>query len=170
MSNGKVTGAGELLARLQRLPITARTHVEQAVLVGAGMIETTAKDNIRNNGSVVTGNLFGSVGTVLTKEDGLIVAEVGTAVKYAPGYEFGLSIGEADFNTPAFEQAIIDWVRIKGIAEGKDVEPTAWAIITHIREFGTKPHPFLIPAYQEHVNTIKALIEKALGEGVRDVS
>ncbi len=160
----EITGGEALIARLGRVPAQVRSLVEQAVIIGAGMVEEDAKNNIRENGSVVSGNLFQSVGTTMTLKEDEITALVGTAGGYASAYEFGMAASEGDFDTHEFYLAILDWVRIKHIGGDTEEEQTATAffITEHIREYGTQPHPFLIPAYQKNQETIKALLEKAV--------
>ena len=166
-SSGEIVGGEALLAKMNAVPALLRSRIEQAVTVGAGMIETTAKENIRANQSVVTGNLFQSVGTVMKREEGEISALVGSALGYAAGYEFGVAVEEGNFDTHEFYLAILDWVRIKRIGGNtpEEQETTAYFITEHIRQYGTKPHPFLIPAYQQHQAEIKRLLERVVGTG-----
>lgn len=165
----EIRGQEHLMQTIKSLPATMRSNIEKTLIVGGGMIEEQAKNNIRANDSVVTGNLFQSVGTVMSQTDHDITVLVGTAVAYARQYEFGMAASEGDFDTPEFAAAILEWVKMKGIGDGDD-EGTAWAITEHIREFGTQPHPFLIPAYQQHQGTIRELLVKAVAAGAHDVS
>jgi phage gpG-like protein len=158
-----IVGGENLIAKLNLVPIQLRKRIEQAVIVSAGIVEQSAKQNIRDNGSVVTGNLFQSVGTVMTQEEDEISATVGTAAKYAAAYEFGQSASEGDFHSVEFAQNILDWVRMKGIDRdwGVSTEEAASAIVHHIQEYGTQPHPFLMPAYQAHQKDIAQLLTNA---------
>ncbi len=165
----EITGGESLMRRIRSIPIRMRPLIEQAVIVGAGMIETQAKQNIRDNGSVVTGNLFQSVGTVMKVTEDEVTARVGTAVAYAPGYEFGMAFDDESIQSPSFPAAILDWVHIKGIDFGEGEEATAYEIVNHIREYGTMPHPFLVPAYQQYQGQIKELLERTIAAGMKDV-
>jgi phage gpG-like protein len=164
MSTEALFGGLDAFARNSRQAVDRLTQrVRAAVVIGASMVEEDAKKNVVDNGSVVSGNLLQSIGTQLSVEGDVLTARVGTAVKYAAGYEFGVAADEGDFQSEEFAAAILDWVRIKGIdAEwGLSAEEAAFIIVRHIQEFGTQPHPFLIPAYQRHQQEIAELITKS---------
>lgn len=73
---------------------------------------------------------------------------IGTNVKYAPFVEFGTRP-----HTPPIAP-IKEWADRKGIANVGAV----WAAI---RKHGTKPHPFLRPAFAEKiVNLVKNIMEE----------
>lgn len=150
---------------LQSIPFLMRGAVEKALIVGGGMIVETAKKNIRENGSVVTGNLFQSVKMKKTKVDSDPVILVGTEAKYAAAYEFGLTVSEGDFDSSEFADRMMEWGAMKGLDEDE-----TRAIIAHIRLNGTRPHPFLYPAFDEHIDKIGDLIEKAVDKEASDVS
>lgn len=67
-------------------------------------VESTAKQNIKNNKTVDTGRLLGSVNTKLAKVSTDATAEVGTNVEYANYIEYGTSkMGAKPFLNPAFD-------------------------------------------------------------------
>jgi phage gpG-like protein len=171
MAGGSIEGREALMLKLRAGHAQLRSRLEKAVIIGASMVETTAKDNIRKNNSVVPGNLFQSVVTVTKGSENEFVALVGSAVAYAAAYEYGMSASEGDFHSPAFAAAILEWVKIKHIDAdwGMSAEETAFVIVRHIQEYGTRPHPFLIPAYQAHQAEIADLLKRAVSGG-SDVS
>lgn len=67
-------------------------------------VESTAKQNIKNNKTVDTGRLLGSINTKLAKVSTNATAEVGTNVEYANYIEYGTSkMGAKPFLNPAFD-------------------------------------------------------------------
>ena len=65
-------------------------------------VESTAKQNIKNNKTVDTGRLLGSINTKLAKVSTNATAEVGTNVEYANYIEYGTSkMGAKPFLNPA---------------------------------------------------------------------
>ena len=121
------------------------------------------------------GRLRQSINDVLTD----LRISVAANVNYAPYLEFGTKgfaaayIGSlpADWQEFASQykgagggtfaemlRAIKDWVRLKGIASGKDVDQAAYRIAKSILIKGIRPHPFLYPAYaHQKINLIKNL-------------
>jgi len=95
---------------------------------------------------------FGRVRNSLSVEGDATKMEVrvGTNVKYAPFVEFGTRPHTPPFNV------IQEWAIRKGISPG--------AVWTAIRRKGTKPHPFLRPAFASQIGylirDIKGFIEK----------
>ena len=68
-------------------------------------VESTAKQNIKNNKTVDTGRLLGSINTKLAKVSTNATAEVGTNVEYANYIEYGTyKMGAKPFLNPAFEE------------------------------------------------------------------
>ena len=85
---------------------------------------------------------MGRVRTSLAVESNASKMEVrvGTNVKYAPFVEFGTHP-----HTPPIEP-IREWADRKGVDAG-----AVWA---SIRKHGTKPHPFLRPAFAEKIGNL----------------
>ncbi len=158
-------GMEENRSIIRSIPFLMRGAVEKALIVGGGMIVETAKNNIRANGSVVTGNLFQSVKMKKSTEDGDPVILVGTEANYAAAYEFGMAVNEGDFDSPEFADRMMEWGAMKGLDEDE-----TRAIIAHIRKNGTRPHPFLYPALEEHQDKIGELIERAVDKEAQSVS
>lgn len=85
--------------------------MEQAIRAAANEItetaysvEKTAKQNIRNNETVDTGRLLGSVTTNIKQDGSSIAAEIGTNVEYANYIEYGThKMGAKPFLNPAFD-------------------------------------------------------------------
>lgn len=118
----------------------------------------------------------------ISDETSNLRVRVGSDVDYAPYLEFGTKgfaaayVGSlpADWQSFANEykgekggtfadmlRSIKDWVRLKGIATGKDVDQAAYRIAKSILIKGIRPHPFLFPAFEhQKEKLIKNLINQ----------
>lgn len=68
-------------------------------------------------------------------------------------------------------QNILDWAKVIGLVPqqpGETLRQTAYAIARHIATTGTRPHPYMEPALEEHANDasrgMNAAIDKTLRE------
>lgn len=114
----------------------AENAVERALVTGGLMVERDAKLNVR----VDTGRLRSSITHRLVIENGKPVVYVGTSVEYAPYIEFGTGI----------------------YAEKGDGRKTPWSYQDEkgnwIRTRGSRPHPFLYPAFRQNKDRVKKLL------------
>lgn len=116
-----------------------------------------AQDLLKANGSVVTGLLRGSGRTVVQPDN---TVDAGFYAGYAYWVEYGRKSG----GMPPVD-VIYEWVRKKnagkrsalksaavfsGKSQDELARSAAWAIAKSIKEKGTKPHPFLKPAYDQY--------------------
>lgn len=74
--------------------------------------------------------------------------------------EFAIQFkGKSGGNFAQLIKAIMQWVKDKGIATGKDVQNAAYLISRSIIQKGIRPHPYLIPAFEKNkielINNIK---------------
>jgi HK97 gp10 family phage protein len=112
-----------------------------------------AERNIRDNDSIASGDLLGSIQSSVS-DDGLTVA-VGSTSKYAPYVEFG--------TRPHWPpvSAIARWCVLKGIPV-----TAAFPIARKISEVGTPEQPFLRPAAkvasERHTARVKVMLQAAL--------
>lgn len=89
-----------------RISKASRENLSRAVRSAAFQVEGHAKSNIVRNGSVVSGNLLGSISTEIAEP---LVAYVGTEVHYAPYVEFGTYRNRAKpFLVPAL-RSVEEW-------------------------------------------------------------
>ncbi len=66
--------------------------------------------------------------------------------------------GNAGGSFQEFVMRLQRWVRLKGIASGKDIDQAAYAIALSILRKGIKPHPYLFPAFEKNkIELIKQL-------------
>lgn len=135
-----------------------------------------AKDFIDHNDQVASGLLRDS-GRAVSQPDKTV--DAGFYVGYAEYVEYGRKAG----GMPPVDD-IIQWLRRKAkrrgtnsairsaaAFSGKSEEElrrnAAWAIATSIKKHGTKPHPFLKPAYEMYRNKIDEFMQKQINEAVK---
>lgn len=125
--------------------------------IGARII-ANAQTTLRRKQNVATGVLVNS-GSVKEGRDNSIMAGFPTA--YAYFVEFGRKAGK----WPPFE-AIYQWVRVTHLTSDPNEEKSlAFLIQRSIGQNGTKPHPFLRPAYEKN----KPLIINVLKKGAAKI-
>lgn len=151
-------------------------------------IVADAKDNLKNNGSVVTGMLraTGKVQKVEGSPDEVDAGFFGKDSKsgYAAAVEYGRRAGKM----PPID-ALFAWLKKRDSRRGvksalksalvyvnaKARKPkttddllrsAAWGLAKHIAENGTRPHPFFAPAVQKNQNTFEEEVTKAMMEEI----
>lgn len=168
----------------------AATKAAMEGLKRAGMnIIADAKENLRANGSMASGNLrkSGKVQKVDGDKDSL---DVGFFVQGKDtGYAYFVEYGRRSGKMPP-PQDLIEWIRKKNKTKGaksalnsfvlfknanarKHKNRTAEdfllmaarALAFHIGKHGTRPHPFFAPAVEKN----KASIEDAISESVKEI-
>jgi hypothetical protein len=133
----------KLTALAEAVPKVAKTRI----VAGAVSISKKAQDKCPVG---VDGFLRSSIGPQYGRD--FLSAEIGPGmvgehkdkVPYGVFVEFGTGPHTSKEGTEKFVESMLLWGRRKGFDEG-----IVWAIIQHIRKYGTKPHPFLFPAWEE---------------------
>lgn len=121
--------------------------------LGARIVAQAQKALSRGRNSV-TGFLINS-GSVKEASDGTIMA--GFSAVYAYYVEFGRRAGK----WPPF-RFIYEWVRKRHFAQDdKQARTMAFLIQRGIGRKGTKPHPFLKPAFEKNKRLYRQVITKA---------
>lgn len=121
-------------------------------------IISQAQTNLKRGRNIATALLINS-GAVKEGADNTILA--GFPTMYAYYLEFGRRAGK----WPPF-RFIYEWVRVKHMAADDDeAQDIAYAIQRSIGRKGTKPHPFLRPAFEKN----KRLYEQVIRKGAAKV-
>jgi len=160
----------KIYQRFKQLDQVAKTEIKNEFNSSALKIQATAK----RLAPVNFGNLRNSI--VLTQEGDQndFVFTIAARAKYAPYVEFGtgskVSVpsnyaeyaakfkGQKGGSFKEMIEALMLWVKRKGIANGKNQKSIAYAIAISILRRGIRPQPFLIPAFeQEKKNLIKRI-------------
>jgi hypothetical protein len=125
-------------------------------------IVAAAQDTLRKNGNIYQSHLINS-GRTAEHADGSILA--GFPMKHAGAVEFGRrgKKQDASLKYPPY-YFIRRWVDYRGLgADDKEAKSIAFAIRAKIGEEGSKPHPFLYPAFEKN----KRLYEQVIRKGAR---
>lgn len=131
----EMTGRKEVRNFIQLKRRNGQEEIKKAVQESALTIESLAK----KEAPVDTGTLRSSIQTTFRKNG--MEAEIGSDKAYAPFIEFGTS---PHFPPPSALEA---WAERHGFERG-----FAFAIAKKISEKGTRPQPFLIPAFEKEKN------------------
>lgn len=127
----------------------------QALIDGALTIEASAKQNV----NVDTGYTRNSITeSPLTESGNELSIMVGPTAKSAPNLEWGSGPHVNSTGSDDFVESITLWGKRKGMDDHE-----IYQLIDHIRKYGTKPHPFLGPAYYSNIEKIKQNVAIALG-------
>ena len=140
-----VEGLDELLRKMDSLPAEMQRKCFKAMQSASLDIIADAKNNLRVNGSVVTGNLRAS-GKVQKVDDKTL--DVGffssdSDKGYASYVEYGRKPGKMP--PPDILEA---WAYKKFRLSHKDARSMAWALAHSIAKKGTKARPFFEPAVE----------------------
>lgn len=173
---------------LRELHLAIERKTEETISAGrkglraAGMnIIADAKDNLRGNHSVVTGQLR-AMGKVQKVEDDPDAIDAGFFAKgSSQGYAYFVEYGRRAGKMPPVDY-IMEWLRkkssafrsasrwakkfkISSVDMDKMLRSNAFALAKTIAKKGTKPHPFFAPAVEKN----KADIERAIGNEIKEV-
>jgi len=140
----KITGNKKVISTLRRYNNLFGKLVGMSVVeAGREVLIPAMKEQLKENGSIVTGKLANSL--MLTFKSDMrsrVIVDLVATVPYAASVEQGAPPHEPDRST------IKDWVRIKTGATGQGAKKLVNAVIKTIREKGSDPHPFMMPAIQ----------------------
>jgi HK97 gp10 family phage protein len=132
-----------------------KNALTNALVRGAQKIERQAKINAPKDTGLLSNSI--QTGQIESEGENVLSIKVGATVKYAPGVENGTSPHTSSEGSEDFIYSITLWGQRKGMTEGQIYE-----LIQHIRRNGTKPHPFLGPAYYSLIKEIQSDIEKTV--------
>lgn len=172
--NGYIAMEG--VEQVQKALAAANQTVVDAALKGleaaALNIIADAKENLRKNGSVVSGLLRQS-GHVERKKDDITAGFFDTTNRNS-GYALHLEFGRRSGKMPPPDE-IAAWVHKKfHLKDWKEANSIGWAIAKRIAREGTQPHPFFVPAVNKNtrgsglgsvVNSVSEAVRKALRHG-----
>ena len=134
-------------------------------------ILSDSQATLKENRNIATGKLINS-GKVKKNSDNTIDVEY--SANYAKSIEYGQTAG-----TKVSVRALVQWIKKKGIADtytnsgrrrarGKDFEKSAlsiaFAIQRSIMAKGTKPRPFLFPAFRKYENKVINILNNAINK------
>lgn len=165
----RLEGERELFVAIERRFDGCGKAARRGLRKAALQIVNDAKQNLRSNGSVVTGMLRAS-GKVQAVEGNADAVDAGFFSNggqggYALFVEYGRRMGKF----PPVDM-IVQWVRKKlRIADEKAAKGIGFVIARKIAKKGTTPHPFFGPAVEKNKNAVSEFIaEEVAKETKRD--
>lgn len=182
-------GERELYAKIEQTTQETLKAARRGLREGGMAIIADAKDNLRGNHSVVTGQLraSGKVQAVEGDKDSLDVGffAQGSNNAYAYYVEYGRRSGGMPYPPD-----LVEWLRKKNLknkaltsavnifnakrrtrqskyTKGDLLLSAAWALAKHIAKNGTKPHPFFAPAVEKNRGMIEDIISSEVKEEIK---
>ena len=171
-------GERELFVNMQKRLDGCTKEARKGLRKAGLQIIADAKENLRGNHSVVTGQLRAS-GKVQKVEEDPDSIDVGFFSKGGNGYALFVEYGRRAGKMPPVDE-IMQWLKKKssvrsgtksamasaaafmGRKVGDYLRSLAWAIAKAISRRGSSPHPFFGPAVEKN----KAAISEAIAEAV----
>ena len=160
----QLEGLDKLLKALSKCDREIQDAALEGIEAGGKNIIADAKDNLRANGSVVTGLLRES-GRVIRKGDDITVGFFDTTNKtgYAEYVEYGRRSGKM----PPVDM-LKAWAYKKfQLRDWKQAASMAWAMAKTIAKQGTQPHAFFGPAVKKNYNKITKAVRDAVRKKIR---
>lgn len=119
----------------------------------AQKILSESQKEIKKQKITAFGQLINS-GSVLAQSE---TVDVGFTATHAPFVEYGRKAGRM----PRIEvQGLRAWVHRKLRIPEKELDSVTWAVARKIAREGTKPQPFLMPAYEKVKGMIPEIMKK----------
>lgn len=163
-------GEKELFVNMQRVMDSNIAAAREGLQAGAMDIVNAAKENLRNNGNIATGQLraSGRVQAVQDDPDAVDAGFFSDGGGYAAYVEYGTRAGgrrTIKFLLPYIKQ----WMRKKGIGGNeKEFNNIAFFISRKIVRKGTRPHPFFAPAVEKNEKAVLKAIKQAIANNIRN--
>ena len=159
-----IKGFDEFKKKFGKLSKQIIKAMDNAAKEAAYTAEREMKKNIKQNKSVYTGRLWDSMRSEQIRP---MVWGVGSQVKYQWYLEYGTRPHRPPFK-PIFE-----WARLKNKLYGESGKAKAYllakAVMKTIETKGTKPHPFIRPAFETVKGQFSLIIEKHLKKVKRSI-
>lgn len=160
----ELEGVDQLLRQLAKCDREVVEAGMKGVEAGAQEMINDAKNNLKENGSIITGLLRRS-GHAERKKDDITAGFFDTTNRnsgYALFVEYGRRAGKMP---PPDEMAAYAYKKFH-LKDWKVANSLGWAIAKRIAQQGTQPHPFFGPAVKKNhskiVNAVRDAIRKAI--------
>ena len=161
----ELEGIDKLLKALEKCDRTVVDAAMDGIEAGAAEMIANAKDNLRENSSIVTGLLRKS-GRVERKKDDITAGFFDTTNRNS-GYALFVEYGRRAGKMPPPDE-IGAWVYKKfHLNDWKAANSLGWAIAVSIGRKGTVPHPFLGPAVKKNQSAIVKSVRDAIRRRIR---
>lgn len=177
--------------RIRRLPTLIETHVDAEIGMVMRAMAQSARQFIVQQRAIATGNLAANTrhhnvrtsSVSVPFSTGYATHIVRADAPHAPYIEYGTGVmqrgsprhGER-FKSPSVAptQSIFNWIQTKGItARNPEYEDSdyalAEAIAESIQRFGTRPQPFMRPAWHQHEQQLYRAHDRGVRKALRQM-
>ena len=163
-----VEGMNEVLAAIRRVAPQVQQATMKGLQEGGLAIIADAKDNLRQNHSVVTGLLRASGKVQKVDDETLDVGFFDTQNRQ--GYAEYVEYGRRSGRFPPL-QNIAAWVYKKfHLKDWKTANAIGFQIARKIAREGSTPHPFFGPAIEKNKETIVKKVREAVGAALDKIN
>ena len=161
-----VEGLDRVLRNLQAKGDDVVKAASRGLQKGAASIVADAQDNLRKNGSVVTGLLRLS-GKTQKVDDLTIDAGFFDTRNLNSGYAYFVEYGRRAGRMPPPDE-LAQWAYKKyHIGDRKAARAIGWAMAIKIAKAGTSPHPFFAPAVDKNKKSLVQAIQDEINRETR---
>lgn len=158
----ELEGLDQFLKALQKCDRNVVESAMTGMAAGAQEMINDAKENLRENTSVVTGLLRKSGHVERKKDQDEITAGFFDTTNRNSGYALFVEYGRRAGKMPPPDE-IGAWVYKKfHLDDWKAANSLGWAIAKRIAREGTQPHPFFGPAVKKNLNKIVNAVRDAV--------
>jgi HK97 gp10 family phage protein len=170
-----IVGINKVMDTLHKFNKQTQIELKEEVGASALKIQSDAKRNAPVNLGTLRQSIY--LNSEI-KSEYQYKFTIGSSASYAPYIEFGTGgkvlipkgfqsyasqfKGKSKGRFKDMLLALTEWVQKKGIASGKQTKSVAYMIAVSILKKGLRPQPFLIPAFEQEKNKLKARIEKII--------
>lgn len=161
-----VEGLDQVLRNLASKSKEIRNEASKGLQAAGLNIIADAQQNLRQNGSVVTGLLRQSGKIQKIDDDNLDVGFFDSQNRQS-GYAYFVEYGRRAGKMPPPDE-LAQWAYKKfHLHDRKAARAAGWAMAVKIAKAGTKPHPFFMPALDKNRNRIVQVIQDAINRATR---
>ena len=161
-----IEGLDQVLRNLTTKSKEIRNEASKGLQAAGLNIIADAQQNLRQNGSVVTGLLRQSGKIQKIDDDNLDVGFFDSQNRQS-GYAYFVEYGRRAGRMPPPDE-LAQWAYKKfHMHDRKAARAAGWAMAVKIAKAGTKPHPFFMPALDKNKSRIVQVIQDAINRATR---
>ena len=160
-----IEGLDQLLRNLNRKSAEVKREAFKGLEAAGQEVINDAKENLRNNRSVITGLLRASGHVQKVNAENIDAGFFDTQNRQS-GYAYFVEYGRRAGRMPPPDE-LAQWAYKKfQLHDRKAARAAGWALAVKIAREGTQPHPFFAPAIDKN----KSKIIDAIGGAINDVT
>lgn len=161
-----IEGLDQLLRNLSRKSAEVKREAFKGLEAAGQEVVNDAKENLRNNRSVITGLLRASGHVQKVNAENIDAGFFDTQNRQS-GYAYFVEYGRRAGRMPPPDE-LAQWAYKKfQLHDRKLARQAGWAMAVKIAREGTAPHPFFIPALEKNKSRIVQIIQDAINRTTR---